>query len=235
MNVVDRHAETVVRKLWKAVADNSFIPKFINKVSQQLPKSNSNIFNMPLREVRNPRWTHVHKRKQPIWMPFRFFLPRCTCSFGIPITVGIAHSLLLQKPQNFTKWTQWRRKWCDRSLLRSQPFYMNTEDWLKYVSLAHWFLSPGGHNHLFYMRVKKEREKIIYGRIPCNGLTYISVNYKYRLFLFIYVPYIWCIEKKYMWAHHKEKMYTGEFLKLWDEMKFLLFTKSREWGKRATC
>lgn len=128
-----------------------------------------------------------------------------------------------------------RRKWCDWSLLRSQPFYMNTEDWLKYVSLAHWFLSPGGHNHLFNMRVKKEREKIIYGRIPCNGLTYISVNYKYRLFLFIYVPYIWCIEKKYMWAHHKEKMYTGEFLKLWDEMKFLLFTKSREWGKRATC
>jgi hypothetical protein len=55
MNVVDKQAVTVVKKLWNAVADNSRIPKLIKSVSQQLPKSSSNSFNMPLFDVRNPK------------------------------------------------------------------------------------------------------------------------------------------------------------------------------------
>lgn len=108
MKVVDKQAVTVVKKLWNAVADNSRIPKLINSVSQQLPKRSSNNFNMPLFDVRNPRWTQVHTRKQPILKPFRFFPLRCTCSFGILITVGILIPNLSSnlKTSHVTEWSK---------------------------------------------------------------------------------------------------------------------------------
>lgn len=104
---------------------------------------------------------------------------------------------------------------------------MNTEEWLKYVSLAliSFSLPPGGQKIiLFNVRVKN----IIYGRIPCNGLF----NYKYRFFSYMNM-YPMCDALKRGLCEHiikkeKKKNCTRRFL------KFLLFTKSREnsWGRK---
>lgn len=92
MNVVDKHAETVVRQLWNAVADISRAPKFMSNVSRHEPSKISNTFNIPLFDSMKPGCMHVQIRKQPSSQPFRFLRPCCTCwwwSFGILINVGM--------------------------------------------------------------------------------------------------------------------------------------------------
>lgn len=128
MNVVDKQAVTVVRKLWYAVADNSRAPKLINNVSQQLPRSSSNIFSMPLFDVRKPRWMHVQTRKQPMLNPLRFFRLRCTCSLGILISVGI---LLALKLTSSARHSRSKRFGC----------WANTgNDWDYFISWGHFQL-----------------------------------------------------------------------------------------------
>lgn len=217
MNVVDRHAETVVKKLWKAVADSSFMPKFINKVSQQLPKSNWKIFSMPLRDVRNPRWTHVHRRKQPIWMPFRFFLLRCTCSFGIPIIVGI----LLVSPQH----KNLMLKKCEKFIILRGAhngtqklllfhFIRNTREkiWLEFIKITtvlheYWrmikicltlSLSWGTEFTLFDTHHHEKR------LFTVKFHAMVPFNYKYRLAVHIHWSYD-ALKREISQTHHKER------------------------------
>lgn len=133
MKVVDKQAVTVVRKLWNAVADNSRIPKFIKSVSQQLPKRSSNNFNIPLFDVRNPKWTHVQTRKQPMLKPFRLFLLRCTCSFGILITVGIVDWKVSSDLQFHTSQAQTKRS------KQFECWANTTNNWDHFISWGHFW------------------------------------------------------------------------------------------------